>query len=764
MVGLLFDKSHKVAFILKGDVMKKILIFLLPILIIITAGFIIAGFFQIEFQKEKLIDDIKRKTKNVAESIEVSAGSVLKSKDKKTAQKLVGTFQKRERFQGGIFYTKDGNVFAFTERLSDWIKEEESYIKKIFSEKKVYEGFNNYGKYNLYTYALPVTDENGQFLGVVEVVYDVSYVNELLVVFWKKMSIGLIFLISLISIIIIVLQRQIFLLPVRRITFWLQKFYKGETDENLNHKYTDELGKFASEIEQVALNLRIARKSVSESAKERIKDEKKWTPSKLKDLVNAKLGEDSLFVVSNREPYMHVSDEHKGKAKCVSPASGVVTALDPVMRACGGMWIAHGSGNADKQFVNSKDKLGVPPNDIHYILKRIWLSKEEEKGYYFGFSNEGLWPLCHITHNRPTFREFDWQMYKKVNQKFADSIIEELPKSAPFIFIQDYHFTLLARMIKKKRPDAKIAMFWHIPWPNPEVFAICPYQKEILNGMLGCDLIGFHIQYHCNNFLDTANRFLESRVDTERFSVVRSGKETFIKQYPISVDNFADPKLAGAITSQKEKIISELNLEGKIVALGIERIDYTKGLAERMLAIDRFLEKYPQYKGKFVLVQLAAPSRTQIKKYHDLMAEIDELVEKINWKHSENSWKPIIYFKQYFSSEEIKPYYQLADICVVSSLHDGMNLVAKEYVAAKNDLNGTLILSEFAGASRELTDAILINPYSIEEFAEAFKLAVEMPQEEKEKRMKAMRSVIENNNVYKWAGTIISDLISLKKE
>ncbi len=319
-------------------------------------------------------------------------------------------------------------------------------------------------------------------------------------------------------------------------------------------------------------------------------------------------------------------------------------------------------------------------------------------------------------------------------------------------------------MIKEKRPDAKIAMFWHIPWPNPEVFSICPYQKEILDGMLGCDLIGFHIQYHCNNFLDTANRFLESRVDSEKFSIVRFGKETFIKPYPISVANFADPKLASAITAKKEEIISELNLEDKIVAVGVERIDYTKGLSERILAVDRFLDKYPQYKGKFVLVQLAAPSRTQIKKYHDLMSEIDELVEKINWKHSENSWNPIIYLKRHFSGEEIKPYYELADICVVSSLHDGMNLVAKEYVSAKIDLNGALILSEFAGASRELTDAILINPYSIEEFSEAFKIAIEMPREEKEKRMKLMRDIIDNNNVYKWAGSIISDLVSLKKE
>ncbi len=417
--------------------MKKILVFLLPILVVISTGFILLGMYQLGFQKEKLIDDIKRKTKNVAESIEVSAEKIFKENDAKLAKKIVEKFQNRERFQGGAFYTKKGILLAQTERLGDWANKEKPHIGNVIQNKNFESGFEKFEKYNLYYYAIPVLSENGKLVGVVEVIYDVSYVNELLSAFWQKMSIGLILLMSLISVIIVFLQRQIFLLPVRRITFWLQKFYKGEIDENINHKYTDELGKFASEIEQVALNLRVARKSVADGAKERVKDNEKWTPSKLKDLVNAKLGDDSFFVVSNREPYMHVSDEHKGKTKCISPASGVVTALDPVMRACGGMWIAQASGNADKQFVNSKDKLGVPPNDIHYILKRIWLTKEEEKGFYYGFSNEGLWPLCHITHNRPAFRESDWQMYKKVNQKYADSIIEELPKSAPFVFIQD---------------------------------------------------------------------------------------------------------------------------------------------------------------------------------------------------------------------------------------------------------------------------------------------------------------------------------------
>jgi len=461
---------------------------------------------------------------------------------------------------------------------------------------------------------------------------------------------------------------------------------------------------------------------------------------------------------------MHVIDDITGQSKCIRPASGVVTAIHPIMSACGGTWIAHGSGNADKKFVNSKDKLGVPPEDNRYILKRVWLSKEEEEGYYYGFANEGLWPLCHMTHTRPVFREADWQMYKKVNQKFADSVLAELPAKNPFVFIQDYHFTLLAGMIKEKRPDAKIALFWHIPWPNTEVFSTCPYYKQILEGMLACDLIGFHVQSHCNNFLETSNRLLESRVDTEKFSVFRFGKETFVRAFPISVDGYLDQNQQGPdLLGEINRIKKEFELGGKIVAIGVDRIDYTKGLVERVLAVDRFIEKNPQYKNRFVFIQLAAPSRTHIKQYHDLMNEIDEVVEKKNWKYSEGEWRPIIYLKRHFSPEEIKPYYSLADICIVSSLHDGMNLVAKEYVASKTDLNGVLILSRFTGASRELTDSVPINPYAIEEFSDAIKSAVEMPREEKRKRMENMRRIISENNIYRWAGNIITELTALKK-
>lgn len=743
--------------------MRRILLFILPILIIASVVFTVFGIMQVRFTEEKLMDDLKRKAKTVAESAEVSARYIFTTSDLRPANRLVETFQRRERLQGCVIYDAEGQILAITERIADWKQKEKPYIKDIIAAKEPRSALEKFKEYSVYSYILPVLDDEKNVLGLVEVIYDTSYLFNTLAELWRRISVTLIILVSMIALVAFLMQRQIFILPVRRLTKWFSYFQKGETEKLRPFKEKGEFGKLITEVEQVALGLRVARRVVTDEAHARIQKEEIWTEAKLRDLVRAKLGENALFVVSNREPFMHVADDFTGIVRCIRPASGVVTAIDPVLRACGGTWIAHGSGNADRKFVNSKGKLGVPPEDNRYILKRVWLAKEEEDGYYYGFANEGLWPLCHVTHTRPIFREADWQMYQRVNQKFADSVLEELPAKNPFVFIQDYHFTLLAKMIKEKRPDAIIALFWHIPWPNPEGFAICPYQQEILDGMLACDLIGFHLQFHCNNFLDTANRLTECRVDAEKFSVVRAGREAFVKAFPISVDGYSNAAVSQSDAEEVGNIRKEFDLEGKIVAVGVDRIDYTKGIVERILAIDRFLEKYPEYKNKFVFIQLAAPSRTHIKRYHELIGEIDELVEKKNWKYSNGNWKPIIYLKRHFSAEEIKPYYTLADFCIVSSLHDGMNLVAKEYVASKSDASGMLILSRFTGAARELADAVLINPYSIEEFADAIKFTIELPAEEKKKRMENMRGIIKENNIYLWAAKIITELTALKK-
>ena len=436
--------------------------------------------------------------------------------------------------------------------------------------------------------------------------------------------------------------------------------------------------------------------------------------------------------------------------------------MEPILKACNGLWIASGSGDADKETVDKNDKVQVPPEEPKYTLKRLWLTKEEENHFYYGFSNEGLWPLCHIAHTRPTFRNDDWKYYKKVNEDFARAVLKETSdEEQPLILIQDFHFALLPELIKKEKPKAKVVIFWHIPWPNPESFGICPWQREILMGMLGADLIGFHTQYHCNHFLETVNSALESRVLWENFSVKMGGQTTFVKPFPISIsftlkdyDN-RSPKV------EISRLLSEHGISAFFMGIGVDRIDYTKGIIEKFLAIERFLEKNPSYLCKFTFVQIGAPSRTLLKSYSDMVSSVENEAARINLRFKSKYWKPILLLKRHHSHEEIAPYYSSADFCMVTSLHDGMNLVAKEFVASRNQNDGTLILSRFAGASLELQGAIVVNPYDIEKSADAIKLALEMPVEEQNQRMKQMRMIIVRHNIYSWAAGLLKTMATI---
>lgn len=739
--------------------MKRLLFFLFPILVILTAGFGLFGFLQVRSVEERMTDDLRRKVTALAESIGASSRHLFLSFQPGPAQRLVDSFDRRERLQGCALHDSTGRLLAVSERMSGWRDIGDPVLRETLTTRQSAGDTLFFNGTTLFVYASPVFDDDGRLLGIVEILHDTSYLYPVQTALWRRFSIVLFAMTVLIVTALFLIQRRLFTLPILRMADWFDRFQKGETDAPRPPAMQGELRRLADEVEQAALTLRVARKAISREAAARMKKEDLWTESRLRDLVHARLGVSSFFVVSNREPYIHELNP-PGPPRCVRPASGVVTALDPILRASGGTWIAHGSGKADFLAVNSKGKLGVPPEDPRYILKRVRLTKEEENGYYYGFSNEGLWPLCHVTHTRPVFRETDWKTYREVNRKFADAVLDELPVGKAFVFIQDYHFTLLGRMIKEKRPDVSVALFWHIPWPNPEIFAICPYYAEILDGMLGCDLLGFHVQIHCNNFLDTVNRLLECRVDTERFTVVRNEKETAVRSFPISVDDAMGRPLPEDGDAIRE-IDREYDLQGKIVAIGVDRIDYTKGIAERLQAVDRFLDKHPEYRNRFAFIQIGAPSRVHIKRYHDLGGEIDELVEKLNWKHSDGTWKPVLYLKRHFTPDEIRPFYKRSDICIVSSLHDGMNLVAKEYVTARTGDDGVLLLSIFTGASRELGESVSINPYATEEFADRIFQAVEMPEEEKRRRMRSLRATVSEYNIYRWAGQIVSEWTAL---
>lgn len=475
------------------------------------------------------------------------------------------------------------------------------------------------------------------------------------------------------------------------------------------------------------------------------------------------MGDFRLISVSNRQPFQHILKN--GKIICQREPGGLVTALNPVMQAAQGTWIATGASDHDRRALDKNSKVMLPPDNPSYGLRRIFLSKEDRDAYYYGYSNEGLWPLCHIAYTRPAFLESDWKAYQKVNRMFADAILEEVGDQKAFVWIQDFHLTLVAKYLREaNRPNIITSIFWHIPWPNAEVFQICPQKKEILEGLLACDLIGFQIRYHCDNFLAAVDRELESRIDREKISVVYQNHETLVRAFPISVDFEAISSLAETekFHIRGKEMREEFGASDKKLIIGVDRIDYTKGIPERLKAIDRFFEKYPEQKEKVVFFQQGQISRLHIPRYKQLNDEINSLVEEINWKHSQGEWIPIVLRRTYMAYQDILALYRASDVCLVSSLHDGMNLVAKEFVAARPDHDGVLILSQFTGASRELVDAVVVNPYDIEAMADSLYLAVSMPPEERQKRMQKMRDVTAQNNIYRWAGKVLSHLLKFE--
>lgn len=479
-----------------------------------------------------------------------------------------------------------------------------------------------------------------------------------------------------------------------------------------------------------------------------------------------------LIVVANREPYIHVHKTQPAKGvwnwmrgrrettgvEWTRPASGLVTALDPVMRACGGTWIAHGSGNADRETADARGRIKVPPDRPSYTLRRVWLSPEEERGYYYGTANNALWPLCHIAYARPEFDEADWQQYVRVNRRFADTVIDEIGNNPrAVVFVQDYHFALLPRFVKEARPDVTVCQFWHIPWPNREAFRVCPWGEEILHGLLGNDLLGFHVQYHCNNFLDTVDRALESRVDYEHFAAWRGGRPTFVKPFPISIDPslWTGPVKAADQAAEIKTVRQKLGLKNEKVMFGVDRLDYTKGIPDRLKAFGRMLDRYPEWRERVCMVQVGAPSREHLTRYQALMAEVESCVEAVNSRFKTDDWMPVLYRPEHHQPEEIAHMYRAADVCVVSSLHDGMNLVAKEFIAARGDEQGVLVLSEFTGAARELDTAVHVNPFAVDAFADSLHTALLMPPPDQKRRMRAMRAKVASHTVFDWAGALL---------
>lgn len=743
------------------------------LILFLVVGITLVTFFiarnQVRSEKRGLRADLERRAEVFAESLQEIVEPTLEKGSREQLRHIVDRFGNRERLAGVAIYNAQGEILAESSTLEAKFAPPPVPLQQIKTQGNGISEFLRLNDEPVHAYYLPLHGRSpDQIDGVLAIFHDASYIEAQSERIWRDTLWHVIAQVLLVVFVTILIIRWTIVLPISRTAQWMKDLRVGRPGRTTSlppMPKEDFLAPFSQEVVNLAKSLSEARAAAEEEARLRETGISIWTAERLRVSVQNRLM-GPLFVVSNREPYMHV---RRGKSiEMVVPASGLVTALEPILRACDGTWIAFGSGDADQNTVDSRDHLRVPPDNPEYTVRRVWLSKELEQGYYYGFSNEGLWPLCHIAHTRPVFRATDWQAYEQANRKFADAVLEEIAGAEnALVLVQDYHFALLPRIVKQARPDVRVAIFWHIPWPNPEAFGICPWQRELLDGLLGADLVGFHTQAHCNNFLETVDGALESRIEWERFAVKRHGHITFVRPFPISVD-FRETQLseetAGSPYELRSALLKNLDIKASFLGVGVDRVDYTKGIIERFRGIERFLEKYPAYVRRFTFAQIGAPSRTHIQRYQDFLNEVQAEADRINTRFQTSDWKPIALLVRHHGHKEIIPYYRAADLCMVTSLHDGMNLVAKEFVAARDDEEGALILSQFTGASRELRDAIIVNPYDADQLAESIRLALEMDAGDRHTRMKQMRRIVREHNVYHWAGNLISELSEIRIE
>lgn len=706
-----------------------------------------------------LESDLRYRTRLLADSLNESIEPYYLVNSRDSIQKIVDKFTNREELVGLVIYDREGVKIASSVGLSSVIIEEKDTVSLSIKENKIKDRFFEAENKDTYIVVYPL-HQGERVAGAFMVVQDAEYINGSVLNIWKENLFNFFLQIILFFSIIFGIIWFAIYRPIGKIIENVKSARSGKgVGSEIN--FTDNIffRPLINEISKMTNTLVQAKSVASEEARLRLeKLDSPWTAERLKEFVKAYLKNRPIFVVSNREPYIHQRIKNEIKLSVVP--SGMNTAVNSVMEACGGTWIAYGSGNADREMSDSQGKIMVPPDDPKYTLKRIWLNEKESKGYY-SFSVEAMYPLCLMTYNRPIFNKEDWLMYKKVNGKFAENILEELKGiDRPIILIQDYHFAILARMIKKSRPDAQIALFWHVPWQSAEAFSVCPWRKEILYGMLGADVIGFNTQQFCNNFIDTVGKEIESLIDFDKFSITKDEHDTYIRSFPISIA-FTDNKSEIEEKKLDRDIIKKMGIKTKYFALGVDRLDYVKGIPERFKGIEYLLEKHSEYVGNFTFLQIAPQHRQEMKKYQEYKQIVVDEAERINKKFGTKDWQPIVLEIEQYGHEKINQFYKLADVCVITSLHDSMNLVAKEYVAARNDELGSLVLSQFAGASRDLKGAIIVNPHNVDEVGEAIHQALIMSPLEQTRRMKKMRDIIKNYNVYRWAAEIIKSVAEL---
>src|SRR5215831_10415225 len=753
--------------------MRTTLKIVLPLIVSVGSVSVLFAAYQVRNERRILRNDLTRRAEILADSLQESVERLLGRGQEKNLQHLVERYGEREHLKGIVIYDDSGHTLAMTPGLAPFLPLHATAATKATSGNAGVGEFlppeetsapKETDAVPVHIYALPLHRDD-EVAGALLLVHDTSYIDLQVSHTLRDALLNALVQTLLISLLALVLVRWTFTEPLTRTAKWVRTLRTGQPNPPPALLQGEIMEQLHHEVTHLARDLHSARAAAEVEARLRDSNASLWTSERLRVSLRDRLQDKPLFVVSNREPYMHVYNGNK-MVKMLVPASGVVTALEPVLLACNGTWVANGSGSADREVVDSHDHLRVPPDRPSYTLRRVWLTDEEDKGYYEGFSNEGLWPLCHIAHTRPIFRPEDWLQYQRINQRFANAVLQEMADvDSPILLAQDYHLALVPKMVKEVRPDARVAIFWHIPWPNAEVFGICPWQRELIEGLLGADLIGFHIQSHCNNFLETVDRALEALTEWDRFAVSRQGHVTRVRPYPISVAFRESPNAqtdSVEINALRTELCNEMEIEAAHLGVGVDRVDYTKGILERFRALERFFELNPGYRQRFTFVQIGAPSRTDIERYKNFLEEVSSEAERINARFQTSRWKPIVFRKKHHSHEEISRFYRAASLSMVTSLHDGMNLVAKEFVASREDERGVLILSTFAGAAYELTDALLVNPYDISQLARAIHRALEMPEREQTERMQRMRHIVRDRNVYRWAAHLLADLTEIR--
>ncbi|HET9440784.1 MAG TPA: trehalose-6-phosphate synthase [Longimicrobiales bacterium] len=457
-----------------------------------------------------------------------------------------------------------------------------------------------------------------------------------------------------------------------------------------------------------------------------------------------------FVVVSNREPYEHVYDDRGGGIDVRRPAGGLTSALDPILQATEGIWIAWGSGDADFDVADEAGRVRVPPETERYTLHRVRLDQRDIEEYYLGYSNQVLWPLCHYRPALTRIRARHWARYEAVNRRFAEAAAQDIGEQPAAVWFQDYHLARAPMTMRDRARNATLAQFWHIPFPSPEIFRIATRAPLILEGLLANDLLGFHLPSYVANFLRSVHQELGLPIDFERRCVQLPTHTCWVRALPISIDIDEYRRAATVPDAQPRmrRLRERFAPNQEVLGIGVDRMDYSKGLEEKLKALDFLWDRYPEWRENFTFVQVAVPSRTDIEAYDQLSDKVERMAWSINERYRTEQWTPVHLLKESLPAERLALLYRTADICVISSLQDGMNLVAKEFVTSQVDKHGVLMLSKFAGAVEEMVGCVEINPYDPEDLADHLHETLRMPPMERITRMTQLQNSM--RSIYDW--------------